>query len=96
MISALLHGRTDRITDHSEKQNSSLYSAKPVLYCKTGILYDIMHGGIPFPLTVPEPSHPVREKMTKTQFDRMPAAGLEQAKADDSYDFDEFFDELEE
>lgn len=55
----------------------------------------IMHGGIPFALTVPEPSLPVREKMTKTQFDKMMAKGLEQAKADDSYDFDEVFDSLE-
>lgn len=55
----------------------------------------IMHGGIPFALTVSEPTLPVREKMTKTQFDRMMAEGLEQAKADDSYDFDEAFDDLE-
>ena len=55
----------------------------------------IMHGGIPFALTVPEPSLPVREKMTKTQFDKMMAKGLEQAKADDSYDFDEVFDSRE-
>ena len=55
----------------------------------------IMHGGIPFALTIPEPSLPVREKMTKTQFDRMMAKGLEQAKADDSHDFDTVFDELE-
>ena len=34
-------------------------------------------------------------KMTKTQFDRMMANGLEQAKADDSYDFYKAFDELE-
>lgn len=33
--------------------------------------------------------------MTKTQFDKMMAKGLEQAKADDSYDFDEVFDSLE-
>ena len=33
--------------------------------------------------------------MTKTQFDRMMANGLEQARADDSYDFDKVFDELE-
>ena len=34
-------------------------------------------------------------KMTKTQFDRMMANGLEQAKADDSYDFNKAFNELE-
>ena len=49
----------------------------------------IMHGGIPFALTIPEPVLPVREKMTGKQFDQMMAKGLEQAKADDSYDFDE-------
>lgn len=55
----------------------------------------IMHGGIPFAVTISEPSLPIREKMTKSQFDQMMAKGLEQAKTDDSYDFDEVFDELE-
>ena len=55
----------------------------------------IMHGGIPFALTISEPSLPVREKMTKKQFDQMMAKGLAQAKADDSLDFEEVFDELE-
>ena len=55
----------------------------------------IMHGGIPFALTVSESSLPVREHMTKTQFDKIMAKSLEQAKADDSYDFDEVFSELE-
>ena len=55
----------------------------------------IMHGGIPFALTIPEPALPVREKMTGKQFDQMMATGLEQAKADDSYDFNQVFDDLE-
>lgn len=55
----------------------------------------IMHGGIPFALTIPEPSLPVREQMTAKQFDQMMAKGMEQAKSGDSYDFDEVFGELE-
>ena len=54
-----------------------------------------MHGGIPFALTIPEPRLPARENLSKDQFDRMMAKGLEQAKADDSLDFDQVFDELE-
>ena len=55
----------------------------------------IMHGGIPFALTVPEPRLPMRDQMTATEFDQMMAAGLAQAKADDSLDVDEVFRELE-
>ena len=55
----------------------------------------IMHGGIPFSLTIPESKLPIREGMAKEKFDQMMAKGLEQAKADDSFDFDEVFDELE-
>ena len=55
----------------------------------------IMHGGIPFALTVPEPRLPMRDQMTATEFDQMMAAGLAQAKADDSLDVDEIFRELE-
>ena len=33
--------------------------------------------------------------MTAAEFDTMMATGLEQAKADDTFDFDETFDELE-
>ena len=55
----------------------------------------IMHGGIPFALTVPEPRLPMRDQMTATEFDQMMAVGLAQAKADDSLDVDEVFRELE-
>ncbi len=55
----------------------------------------IMHGGIPFALTIPEPRLPVREELSKDQFDYLMVKGLEQAKADDSLDFDQVFDELE-
>ncbi len=40
-------------------------------------------------------SVPVRDEMTTTQFDQMMATGLQQAKADDSLDADDVFDELE-
>ena len=55
----------------------------------------IMHGGIPFALTIPEPRLPVREELSKDPFDYLMVKGLEQAKADDSLDFDQVFDELE-
>ena len=55
----------------------------------------IIHGGIPFPLTITEPRFPARDTMTVAEFDRMMAAGLAQAKADESFDVDEVFDELE-
>lgn len=55
----------------------------------------IIHGGIPFSLTIPESSLPIRESMTAAEFDQMMTAGLAQAKADDSFDADEVFSELE-
>lgn len=38
---------------------------------------------------------PARDEMTTAQFDQMMATGLQQAKADDSLDADDVFDELE-
>ena len=38
---------------------------------------------------------PSRDEMTTAQFDQMMATGLQQAKADDSLDADDVFDELE-
>ena len=38
---------------------------------------------------------PDREAMTAAEFDQMMTAGLAQAKADDSFDADEVFSELE-
>lgn len=55
----------------------------------------IMHGGIPFSLTIPEPRLPARDTMSDAVFNQMMTTGLSQAKADDSYDFDEVFEELE-
>ncbi len=55
----------------------------------------IMHGGLPFPVTIPSSKLPARDELSKAAFDQMMATGLAQAKADDSRDLDEFFDELE-
>ena len=55
----------------------------------------IMHGGIPFPLTIPDSGLPAYDQMSIAGFNQMMAAGLAQAKADDSFDMDEVFDELE-
>ena len=54
----------------------------------------IAHNGIPFSLTIPS-SVPARDEMTAAQFNQMMATGLKQAKADDSFDVDEVFSELE-
>ncbi len=54
----------------------------------------IMHDGIPFPVTIPS-AVSARDKMSDTQFNTMMQTGYEQAQADDSYDLDEVFDELE-
>ena len=55
----------------------------------------IMHGGIPFSLTIPGPKLSARDSMSETAFNQMMTEGLAQAKADDAYDLDEVFDELE-
>ena len=55
----------------------------------------IIHGGIPFELKISDPGVPARDVMTAAEFDTMMATGLEQAKSDDTFDFDETFDELE-
>ena len=54
----------------------------------------IMHNGIPFPVTVPA-FVPARSEMTDEAFNQMMAVGYKQAIADNSYDLDEVFDELE-
>lgn len=54
----------------------------------------IAHNGIPFSVTLPV-TIPARDEMTIEQFDEMMAEGLKQAKADDSFDVDEVFSELE-
>ena len=55
----------------------------------------IMHGGIPFSLTIPESKLPAYDDMSVADFNQMMATGLAQAKADDSFDIDDVFDELE-
>ena len=49
----------------------------------------IIHGGIPFSLTVPASSLTARDEMTDAEFDKMMADGLAQANADDLFDVDE-------
>jgi hypothetical protein len=49
--------------------------------------------GIPFSVTLPT-YVPARDEMTNVQFDKMMSVGLEQAKAGDSFDADEVFDEM--
>lgn len=55
----------------------------------------IMHGGIPFSLTIPDSKLPAFDEMSSAEFNKMMAIGLEQAKNDDSFDMDEVFNELE-
>ena len=59
----------------------------------------IIHGGIPFSLTIPESNIPANipayDEMNTAEFNQMMATGLAQAKADDSFDMDEVFGELE-
>ena len=55
----------------------------------------IIHGGIPFPLTIPDSKLPAFDEMSAAQFNEMMATGLSQAKSDDSFDMDEVFNELE-
>ncbi len=55
----------------------------------------IMHGGIPFSLTIPDSKLPAYDQMSISDFNQMMATGLAQAEADDSFDMDEVFEELE-
>ena len=55
----------------------------------------IIHGGIPFSLTIPESRLPAYDDMSTAEFNRMMATGLKQAREDDSFDVDEVFAELE-
>lgn len=51
--------------------------------------------GIPRSLTNPEPNLPAYDEMSVADLDRVMATGLAQAKAGDSFDLDEVFEELE-
>jgi addiction module RelB/DinJ family antitoxin len=55
----------------------------------------IMHGGMPFSLTIPEPKFLAYDDMNVAEFNQMIATGLAQAKANDSFGVDEVFDELQ-
>ena len=55
----------------------------------------IIHGGIPFSLTIPESKLPAYDNLSAAEFNQMMAEGLAQAEADDSFDMDEVFAELE-
>ena len=55
----------------------------------------IIHGGLPFSLTIPESKLPAYDDMSVAEFNQMMTTGLAQAKADDSFDMDEVFEELE-
>lgn len=54
----------------------------------------ILHNGVPFPVTIPEPV-PSRDTITDEEFNQMILTGYNQALADDSFDLDEVFNELE-
>lgn len=54
----------------------------------------IMHNGIPFPVRIPSLVQ-ARDQMSEGQFNMMMQTGYEQAQADDSFDLDEVFEELE-
>ncbi len=54
----------------------------------------IMHDGIPFPVTIPS-AMSARDRMSEDSFNSMMRRGYEQAKADDSFDSDEVFEDLE-
>lgn len=48
----------------------------------------IIHGGLPFSLTIPESKLPAYDDMSVAEFNQMMTTGLAQAKADDSFDMD--------
>ena len=55
----------------------------------------ILHRGIPFSLTIPASKLPAYDEMSVAEFNQMMATGLAQTKADDSFDMDTVFEELE-
>ena len=63
--------------------------------CARGTLIIGIDRALDFALTIPEPRLPMRDQMSAAEFDQMMATGLAQAKADDSFDVDEVFGELE-
>ena len=55
----------------------------------------IIHGGIPFELTVSKPRVPAYDEMTQSEFNQMLAKGLEQIERGETVSMDEVFDEIE-
>jgi addiction module RelB/DinJ family antitoxin len=53
----------------------------------------IMHDGVPFSVEIPQ-RIPTMDSISDTEFDKMLATGLEQAKADDSFTVDEAFSSI--
>ena len=54
-----------------------------------------MPGGIPCSMTIPESKLPAYDDMSVKEFDLVMETGFAHAKADDSFDMDEVFEELE-
>ena len=55
----------------------------------------IIHGGIPFDLTVSQTKVPVYDEMTQSEFNQMLAKGIEQIKRGETVSMDEVFCEIE-
>jgi addiction module RelB/DinJ family antitoxin len=53
----------------------------------------IMHDGVPFSVEIPQ-RIPTRDSISDTEFDKMMATGMEQAKADDSFTVGEAFSSI--
>ena len=74
-------------------------SATKTAAANAGVHRNVMReaeaGGIPRSLTNPEPNLPAYDEMSAAEFDWVKATGLAQAMADDSFDLDEVFGELE-
>ena len=82
--------------DYYEKTMRKMYEAKTILdglddvKCGNTVDGDTAISNIKNKCGIP-----ARDEMTTAQFDQMMATGLQQAKADDSLDVDDVFDELE-
>lgn len=55
----------------------------------------IIHGGIPFPLTVSQSKVPAYDEMTQSEFNQMLATSIAQIKRGETVGMNEVFDEIE-
>ncbi len=55
----------------------------------------IIHGGIPFSLTVSQSKVPTYDEMTQSEFNQMLATSIAQIKRGETVGMDEVFDEIE-